>query len=250
MKRMLLITIVIACSGQLAGQQIPDSLWIRGNQAVGNKQYDQATVAYEQILRQGYEHETLYFNLGNVYYRSGKLGLAIWAYEKGLQFAPNNTDLKYNRDVAKAGIKDRIEIPEGFLLLDLYRALKKSFTLRGILFASSLLLLLAAGIYSTQKLRFGITPVLSIIRNSLLFFSILLHLVYLDKSLELSDRQEGIITTAVTEARSTPSGLGKILFRVHEGLKVELTQTQDDWVEIILLDGKKGWVYSGAMRTL
>ena len=33
-----------------------------------------------------------------------------------------------------------------------------------------------------------------------------------------------------------------ILFLVNEGLKVKLNNYQEKWVEIELIDGKKGWV--------
>jgi SH3-like domain-containing protein len=34
----------------------------------------------------------------------------------------------------------------------------------------------------------------------------------------------------------------KVIFRIHEGLKVDIAQSQPGWFEIILLDGKKGWI--------
>jgi len=34
----------------------------------------------------------------------------------------------------------------------------------------------------------------------------------------------------------------KVIFRIHEGLKVDIAQSQPGWYEIILLDGKKGWI--------
>ena len=33
-------------------------------------------------------------------------------------------------------------------------------------------------------------------------------------------------------------------------MKVEIHKTQDDWIEIILIDGKKGWVPAESIRIL
>jgi SH3-like domain-containing protein len=41
-----------------------------------------------------------------------------------------------------------------------------------------------------------------------------------------------------------------IVFKIHEGLKAEITQVQDNWIEIILLDGKKGWIPINTIRPL
>ncbi|MCK5592301.1 MAG: hypothetical protein KAI72_10135, partial [Candidatus Pacebacteria bacterium] len=38
--------------------------------------------------------------------------------------------------------------------------------------------------------------------------------------------------------------------RLHEGVKAEITQEQPDWIEIILIDGKKGWIQSEKVRYL
>ena len=248
--RYLIIILLMLSLTPVYSQPVPDSLWVQGNQLVAGDNFNLAVEAYERILSQGYEHELLYYNLGNAYYRLGQTGLAIWAYEKGLQFDPRHTDLKFNRDVVKTGIKDRIEIPEGFILIDVYRAFKKSLTLRGMLLLASFLLILAGGFHSLNKFMFPDKKLFSSLMVLFIICSVVLHLVLLDKYLELSDKQEGIIIKSVTEAHSTPSGLGKTLFRVHEGLKIEITRIQDDWLEIILLDGKKGWVYFGAVRLL
>ena len=41
-----------------------------------------------------------------------------------------------------------------------------------------------------------------------------------------------------------------ILFQVNEGSIAEISNNQKDWVEIILIDGKKGWVPSESIRTI
>ncbi|MBT4283009.1 MAG: SH3 domain-containing protein [Candidatus Marinimicrobia bacterium] len=41
-----------------------------------------------------------------------------------------------------------------------------------------------------------------------------------------------------------------ILFRVNEGTKVEILVWENQWVEIILIDGKKGWIPAETLRKL
>ncbi len=250
MRKLTVVLLLFVLPAVSRAQFQPDSLWQKANSAIAKENYEFATRTYETILGQGFEHEDLYYNLGNAYYRSGDLGLAIWAYEKGLQFAPRNPDLKYNLAVAKTRIVDRIDVPEGFILLELYAAFKNAYTVQGLLLYGAVLVLLAAGIFFLTRMvpvnrkwsRYVFTPVV--------ILAVLFHLIALDKFWSISGTEQGVIIAMETEAHSTPSGLGKIIFRVHEGLKVEITQISDDWIEIVLLDGKKGWVYSGTLRML
>ena len=41
-----------------------------------------------------------------------------------------------------------------------------------------------------------------------------------------------------------------ILFRINEGSIADVSNTQNDWTEIILIDGKKGWVPNESIRML
>lgn len=57
-------------------------------------------------------------------------------------------------------------------------------------------------------------------------------------------QQEVDIYSAPFERRET------VIFRLHEGVKAEITQEQLEWLEIILIDGKKGWIQAGKVRYL
>ena len=73
----------------------------------------------------------------------------------------------------------------------------------------------------------------------------------LDKYWDVSDQHEGIIIASAIDVRSSPIARGEnVVFRIHEGTKVEITTSQPGWFEIILLDGKKGWVSAEEVRTL
>ena len=59
-----------------------------------------------------------------------------------------------------------------------------------------------------------------------------------------------VLSTAIN-VRSAPIMRGEnVVFRIHEGTKVEILDTQIGWSEIILLDGKKGWIPSKELREI
>ena len=71
---------------------------------VGN--YHEAGRVYEQIIAQGVQDSTVYFNLGNAYYRQGDLGRAIVNYQRAALLNPRDADIQANLDLTReqAGI--------------------------------------------------------------------------------------------------------------------------------------------------
>ena len=88
--------ILVILSSLLFGQS-PDSLFNLANRYYDKEQYYQAANYYEKLSGQ-VEHEDLYLNLGNAYFRMGEVGHAVWAYEKGHALSPSC--LLYTSDAA------------------------------------------------------------------------------------------------------------------------------------------------------
>ena len=219
-----------------------DSLFSIGNRYFSIEKYDYALDAYLAILEK-VENPDLFFIIGNTYYRQGNFGQAIWAYEKGIQLSPLHKDLKYNLDFVNARVKDRIEVPKGILFIEMYRTIKRNVKLNDLLLWGCIMMLLAS--FATFFKIFNILDNIFAYRITviLFIFSLLLHMIALDKYWEISDKNEGIIISSIVNVRSAPIDRDeKIIFRIHEGLKVDILQSQPGWFEIILLDGKKGWI--------
>ena len=247
-----LIYIALTISG-LSAQSVAeqDSLYRIGNQAMLQEDFENAIERYEQILDQGYSHPNLYYNLGNAYYRLNQIGNAVWSYEKGLQLAPRDKDLQFNLSLANARVRDRIEMPQTMLLLEQYRALKKSTTLVDIILIASSLFMLGAFIYFLKKYYRWHSIWISRLIITFFILSLVVHLVALDKYFEISDTKEVIIIQTEVDIYSAPFERSEtVIFRIHEGVKVEIAQEQQGWLEIILIDGKKGWIQAGKVRYL
>ena len=60
------------------------------------------------------------------------------------------------------------------------------------------------------------------------------------KHMEL--RSEAIVMEGSVTVKSSPDESGTELFIIHEGTKVSIKSSLNQWVEISLLDGNVGWV--------
>jgi tetratricopeptide (TPR) repeat protein len=84
---------VIAAAGQndpaLAAFEEANRLYEQGK-------YEEAAAAYLKIVDSGVVSPAVYFNLGNAYFKSGQLGMAIVSYRKAQQLAPRDPDIRAN----------------------------------------------------------------------------------------------------------------------------------------------------------
>ncbi len=233
----------------LGWSQNADSLFMQGSSYLEGGRNEKAVVMFETILNQGFFHEDLYYNLGNSYFRSGSYGHSIWAYEKAMELNPLDGDTKFNLALANTHVKDRIHVPETLFILKWYRFIKSSLTFSQFISISALFILLSSIYYLVIKvLRIDISW---IPLQIFLFSALILHGILLDKYWDISERNEGIITEYEVKAFSGPFVRSDaVLFKIHEGIKVSIDHDQGDWIEISLLDGKKGWIKTNQLRFL
>jgi len=234
----------------LVTSQLADSLFQLGNYYYQNEQYEMSVNSFEQ-LEKDYTHEYLYLNLGNAFYRMGELGNAVWAYEKAYSIAPRDQDIVYNLNFVRSQVRDRIIPPDNFFIFSLYKAdLDKTITL-DIIILCGLLFIVISIIYLMKSYFFISEKINSIFNTFLIGCLMLLGWMSLDKYWSFSDTNEAIVISTSVDVRSAPIERGEnVVFRIHEGTKVQITTIESSWYEIILLDGKKGWVSTQNMRKL
>ena len=142
-------------------------------------------------------------------------------------------------------------MPEPFFLLQIYRDIKSNLTLQEwIVFGSLVLLFQALWVFGLQ---FGwIRGSMSqSILTGLIVVTLGIHVVAADKYFQDNRTNTGVVIANGVDAYSGPFyGENTLLFRINEGSFADIHQTQKDWVEIILIDGKKGWIPTESIRVL
>jgi hypothetical protein len=248
-KYSLLLLIVTSCAIS-RGQSIAvkDSL-TAANQLYNASKYEGAIRKYQFVISQGFESYDLYYNLGNAYYKSGKITFAIINYERAKKLAPNDDDIRYNLDLARTQIVDNIvSLPQGGFL-GWWKQLisSRSINFWGVTslitffaFLSLFGLFLLSSTFRVKRFAFWCSiAAISISAITFAFGSSL-------KS-RLINHNTAVITDRSVRVKASPSETGTELFIVHEGVTVQLTDELGDWVYINLPDGNKGWVKVTAM---
>jgi tetratricopeptide (TPR) repeat protein len=237
------IAVVFLFSSALFAQT-PDELMKQANKFYQEGSFDQAIQAYQKVLSQGYESGALYLNLGNSYFRSGKLGYAIYNYEKGLRLEPNDEDLVYNLKIANLRTFDKItQLPKLFIVA-WWDGLVTSLSISGwsvvVVVVFWILLGSIAVYYFAKRTRFlRIAFVSSSISLAILLIVVLVLFSRVNRD---AATNYGILLEQTCSAKVSPDSKGNDAFVVHEGVKFAIDDQVNDWVKIRLLDGKVGWV--------
>ncbi len=79
------------------------------NQLCQEGKFDDAAKAYEDILAQGLENASLYYNLGYSYYKLGEIGKAALNFERSKRLNPSDDDVNFNLEQIYAAT-DKMEV--------------------------------------------------------------------------------------------------------------------------------------------
>ncbi|REG99070.1 tetratricopeptide repeat protein [Flavobacterium aquicola] len=222
----------------------------KGNDLYKNGQYDLAAKEYESVLATNKESAQLYFNLGNCYYKLQQTALSIYNYEKALVLDPNNAAALNNIKFAQKRTVDEIKvIPKvgfGKLLRDftgIYPFDTWAYIAVGF---SVLFLVLFIGYYFSQT---GLIKRLFFVGMFIVLLFMLMSVAsaFFEKS-HFENERPAIVFAQSADVRSEPQNASSSIFILHEGTKVYVEETLDNWKKIQLTDGTEGWIDSKAIK--
>lgn len=211
----------------------------RANSFYEQGRYEEAIKEYEGILASGWESGNLYYNLGNCYFKKGKLGWAIFYYEKARRLLPQDKDLEANYEYAISLAEGRASSAKRGIF-KMFSDFRDAFSIDALtilvaLFYYLVLISILVGLFweKFKRRTFDLSFILAI------FF--VLGIFLLQQKVSLLGK-EAIVIEKKVEARFEPLQKADIYFTLYEGTKVRLLSSKDNWWKIKRDDGKSGWV--------
>jgi tetratricopeptide (TPR) repeat protein len=229
-----------------------ETLFEQGNTLYNDGNYIEAIEKYQAILDSGKHSAELYFNLGNAYYKLNNIAPSIYYYEKALQMAPNDTDILNNIAFARNMTIDVVDnIPEiGFskfvktftnmLSFDTWAKISV-----GLVILFVILFLSYYFSYTSFKKRLAFVSSLVAVVLACSALSLAFHKYNLDKN-----DKPAIVFAKESQIKSEPNLRSTEAFKLHEGTKVQILDTVNNWKKIKLADGKTGWIVSDDIKAL
>ena len=224
--------------------QSPVELMKSGNKFYQEGNYERAIESYKKILGQGFESGATYYNLGNAYFKSGKLGYAIYSYEKGMKLQPNDEDLSYNLKIANSRTVDKIsELPKLFIV-SWWEGLVTSLSISGwsvVAIVVFWLLLGSIALYQFSR-RAAIQRVSFLSSSIALSLLIVVSAILFARINREAATDYGILLESAYSVKASPDIKSNDAFVIHEGIKFSVEDQVNDWSKIRLIDGKVGWI--------
>ena len=214
--------------------------------AYNGEDYPKAIEMYEAVLQKYGESANVYYNLGNAYYKAGKLAPAILNYERCLLLNPGDSDARFNLELVRQRTTDKIEPLGEFFLSRWFHAIQdrgssNSWAKLGvvcfILFIGCLVLFFFSRWIRLKKIGFycGLCLLVAVIVSNIFAGN---------QKEEMLNRNRAIVFSPTVTVKSSPDVSGTDLFVLHEGTDVTIKSTLGNWSEIVLADGNVGWMPS------
>ncbi len=249
-----ILAVFLFAGGVLAQEgKIEDSnkLFYVGNSYYEKRDYSKAVEEYLKICDSGLESGSLYYNIGNGFFKLGKIGYAILNYERAKRIIPQDKDIKANLAYAKSLVGSSVsEAPSKNVVVSAIKAPFKDLNLNALGISAIIFYLIAIAFSAF----FLVNPFFA--KRS--WFAFLVFLVlFADLMAALAIRykdealiKRGIVVQKEADCKYEPIDKSTTYYKLQEGDEAIVLMTKGDWRQIRRLDGKIAWVKKEALEEI
>ena len=239
MKRILLIVAIVSTFNFQLSTCRAES----GDDAYRKGDYETAVERYEAVLATGYASADLYYNLGNAYYRTHQMGLAILNYERALRLEPSMSDARENLALAESKTVDRITpLPKLFIVrwVDVLCTHITPAAWRVVW-----LVLLALVCLSVATMR--LAPRRSLRKSGFIvgmigiLLLVVVTLLLISSTRRYNAHSQAVVLQPAITVKSSPEVQSTDKLVLHEGTKLTVSDSLEGWYKITIADGTTGW---------
>jgi tetratricopeptide (TPR) repeat protein len=246
----LALGLILASAGSAGAQ---DEIVESGNQYYQAGDYPAAVEAYQAVLAEGFESADLFYNLGNAHFKIGELGRSILNWERALVREPGDPDASANLELARSLTADEIEPLPRFWLLSVvwwWVDLVPRFWL--VFLVGAAWLVSTVGVVTRILARTDAMKLTGLWAAAAgLVVVLVLGTNLIVRELGIGTPERAVILAESVSVRSAPAADDDLtVFEVHEGTRVRIDQRTEEWAEIVLEDGKVGWVPVAVMEVI
>jgi tetratricopeptide (TPR) repeat protein len=228
------IAFLVFWAGSSSAQ--PDADFTKANQEYAQGHFKKAISGYEALICAGPLSATLFYDLGNAYFRMGDFGRAILNYERSLALERHHPEAMANLQIAR----DEARALE----------LQQSWPERYLRFASVNQYSIAAAI-AFWLAAFAIVMLIFARRRSatMIAMSIFCLLMSATSSYAVYTLERGtngsalaIVTGKGVQARLATADTANSVLALPPGSEVKVLSTRGDWIYAALPNNLRGWI--------
>jgi tetratricopeptide (TPR) repeat protein len=222
----------------------PDEQFSKANVLYRSGNFKEAATSYESLIAGGYRSASVYYNLGNAYYKLENVSKSILNYERALRISPRDEDIIFNLRLANLNTVDKIEpVPKLFYeqwwdsFISTHNSdIWSAFGISGLWIA-----FLFAVLYIYAK---------TISMKKATFFAVILFaatgIFFLTTAYIQNQRMHGNKSAIIMETsayiKSSPDEKSTNLFMLHAGTRIDIVDELSGWKKIRIANGNVGWL--------
>ncbi|WP_452224871.1 tetratricopeptide repeat protein [Lacinutrix chionoecetis] len=229
-----------------------EKIFEQANTLYNEGNFAEALNRYEVILNTDKHSAELYFNVANAHYKLNHIAPSVYYYEKALALKPNDKDIKNNLAFANNMRIDAIDDLPEVGLSKFIKNITNRFSFDAWAKIAVALVIIFVALYllyyfsfSTGKKRFYFVS--SIMALLLAFVAI--SFTFYNYSLAKKNNP-AIVFAQESKVKSEPNLRSDEAFTLHEGTKIQVLDTVNNWKKIKLSDGKTGWIQNDDIKLL
>jgi tetratricopeptide (TPR) repeat protein len=227
-----------------------DSIFDIANEEYKMGKYENAITLYEGLLSDGsgVMAAGIHYNMGNAYFRLKRYGMAIVAYRRALRLSPRDQDAIANLRFAREASLDKIDQPRSAELwrevLFFHYGLSPSETEKIFLCAY-----IATATLGAALLFLKFRP-LRWLTLAALFLALTFGASCAFKWVAAANPSEAVVVVKETEVHTGPGHHYIVSFNLHDGAELTVHKLEDEWRQIELADGRRGWIETANIETI
>lgn len=215
-----------------------------------NGEYDKSIIEFESLLDENEISSTVFYNIGNCYYKKSDYTKAVLYYEKAAKYNPSDEDIRYNLQITRSRLTDEADSNEsgvsGWFFAVVNTRGADYWTWLTILMSVAGTLFLFLMFFSTKNSFKRISLATSLVAFA---FSIVFYFFSSYQIAQFNADDEAVIIRESAEARSEPEANSKPVFIVPGGMKVKILSEKEGWYEV-LLNSNVGWLKSEELEKI
>ena len=229
-----------------------DTVFNEGNTLYNQGKYAEAIKKYEALLDKNEHAVALYFNLANAHYKLNNIAPSVYYFEKAKLLSTDDKDIENNLVFAQNMTVDAIDtLPEvGFSRI--FKNIVNTFSsdswaklaISGILVFVLFFLLYHFTSATSQK---RVAFVISVLGFLVAVFSLVI--AFQKNNLEIKNNP-AIVFAQESRVKADHNNTSEEVFRLHEGTKVQVLESYENWCKIEIADKTTGWIPSEDVKLL
>ena len=213
-----------------------ESTFEQANRLYEQGKYAEAAALYENVAKGGRQSAPVFFNLGNAYFKDGKIGRAIYHYRIAERLKPRDPDIQANLRFSRDRLPETVSrAPTAW-----NRSLNY-FTVNELAVVFSVVFWAWAILFGLARLRPGMAGRLrgfitgSGVVAGVMFVVLLVADASARKLIAVSVSPQGKVHLG-------PLAESQVAFPAPDGSELEVLAERGEWLQVVDRNGRTGWM--------